>query len=58
MEACIWVQKRLLFYYFILKYVLIVTQSRDGNGKQELERVRQEEVMIFILDINYLLIMA
>lgn len=34
-----------------------MAQSRDGNGKLQLERVRQEE-MIFISDINYVLIVA
>lgn len=35
-----------------------MAQSRDGNGKLQLERVRQEEEMIFISDINYVLIVA
>lgn len=34
-----------------------MAQSRDGNGKLQLEWVRQEEV-IFISDINYVLIVA
>lgn len=35
-----------------------MAQSRDGNGKLQLERVRQEEEVIFISDINYVLIVA
>lgn len=35
-----------------------MAQSRDGNGKLQLEWVRQEEEMIFISDINYVLIVA
>lgn len=35
-----------------------MARSRDGNGKLQLERVRQEEEMIFISDINYVLIVA
>lgn len=35
-----------------------MAQSGDGNGKLQLEWVRQEEEMIFISDINYVLIVA
>lgn len=36
-----------------------MAQSRDGNGKLQLEWVRQEEEeVIFISDINYVLIVA
>lgn len=35
-----------------------MAQSRDGNGKLQLEWVRREEEVIFISDINYVLIVA
>lgn len=35
-----------------------MAQSRDGNGKLHLEWVRREEEVIFISDINYVLIVA
>lgn len=35
-----------------------MAQSRDGNGKLQLEWVRQEEEVIFISDINYVLIVV
>lgn len=35
-----------------------MAQRGDGNGKLQLEWVRQEEEMIFISDINYVLIVA
>lgn len=35
-----------------------MAQSRDGNGELQLEWVRQDEEVIFISDINYVLIVA
>lgn len=60
MGACSWGAEGRDYFFIILfqTYVLIMAQSGDGNGKLQLEWVRQEEEMIFISDINYVLIVA
>lgn len=60
MGACSWGAEARDYFFIILfqTYVLIMAQSRDGNGKLQLEWVRREEEVIFISDINYVLIVA